>query len=195
MDETPECTCLDGKHAAGRLSDPESVERCGVEHPVNRDRVRQANATKASKVRRDGSVRICSGLSREPLKRKTPPSDPVLLVDDDPLLIQAIQVGLESHGYQVIAAHDGREGLELLRTRHACLVLLDLEMPGMTGWQFREEQCGDPSIASVPVVVVSSRTDAERQARVMHVAAGLQKPVDLDRLHATVRAQCGGAAA
>jgi CheY-like chemotaxis protein len=170
---------------------PETPEQANIERPVVRGWSRQENATVGPAMRRSGSVRICSDLDRPPVtKSAAAPSNRVLLVDDDPWLAQAITVGLESHGYQVLTANDGREALELLRSEHPCLVLLDLEMPGMTGWQFRKEQCSDPSISSVPVVVVSSRTDAERQARVMHVAAGLQKPVDLDQLHATVRAQC-----
>lgn len=149
---------------------------------------RQPNATGAT-TRRPGSVRICSGTQRGPRLRAVA-RDPVLLVDDDPSLVEAVKLGLESHGYPVVTAHDGNEGLERLRSEHPFVVLLDLEMPGMTGWQFVEQKEADPSIASVPVVVVSSRSDATRQAHALHAAAGLQKPVDLDAVMATVRTQC-----
>ena len=148
----------------------------------------QPNATGA-KARRPGSVRICSGTQRGP-RLRTVARDPVLLVDDDSSLVEAVKLGLESHGYPVVTARDGNEGLERLRTEHPCVVLLDLEMPGMNGWQFVERQQADASFASVPVIVVSSRSDATRQARALHAAAGLQKPVDLDDVMATVRTQC-----
>jgi CheY-like chemotaxis protein len=73
----------------------------------------------------------------------------VLLVDDDPSLVQAVRIGLESHGYPVVTARDGNEGLERLRSEHPCVVLLDLDMPGMNGWQFIERQQADPRTASV----------------------------------------------
>ena len=114
----------------------------------------------------------------------------MLLVDDDSSLVEAVKLGLESYGLPVVTAQDGNEGLERLRSEHPCVVLLDLEMPGMSGWQFVEQQQADPSIASVPVVVVSSHNDATRQARALHAAASLQKPVDLDDVMATVRRQC-----
>lgn len=195
MDEHENDTKFAEQDALNRRGQRERMESGGVACRVTATNRRQPKTTRGSARERSGSVRICSEFGREGSTRSTPPKDPVLLVDDDPLLIQAVRIGLESHGYHVIEAHDGREALEALRRERACLVLLDLEMPGMNGWQFREEQCGDPTIASVPVVVVSSRTDAERQANLMHVAGGLQKPVDLDQLHATVRAQCGGAPA
>jgi len=191
MDETRAQTPVDEPHDRERPSVVEATGKPSVGRPVSTSRFRQRNATGGSSARRSASARICSGTRRRPSVRRPP--GPVLLVDDDPSLLQAVKLGLESHGYQVVTAHDGREGLDLLRHRHPCLVLLDLEMPGMNGWQFREEQRADPSIASVPVVVVSSRTDADRQARAMHVAGGLQKPVDLEELTATVRAQCATA--
>ena len=130
-----------------------------------------------------GMLRLCGTES-------TPPPDPVLVVDDDRLLLQAITIGLESHGYRTVTACNGTEALDVMRRENPCLVLLDLEMPDLNGWQFREQLRADARLAAVPVVLLSSRTDADRQARTMDLAAGLQKPIDLDVLYATVTAQC-----
>jgi len=106
----------------------------------------------------------------------------VLVVDDDPLVREALTVALSSQGFEVASAADGYGALELLRVQQPSVVLLDLEMPTMDGWRFRAEQVRDKRIASVPVVVLSGRGDAARQARALGVAGGLQKPFDLDEL-------------
>jgi CheY-like chemotaxis protein len=188
MDETREEPSIEKTEA---ITAPlrESVPSDGaVGRSVSTRPMRQKNATGA-KARRPGSVRICSGMQRGP-RLRTVDRDPVLLVDDDPSLVEAVKLGLESHGYPVVTASDGTEGLERLRSEHPCVVLLDLDMPGMNGWQFVERQQADPRLASIPVVVVSARDDATRQAHALHAAAGLQKPVDLDDVMATVRGQC-----
>jgi CheY-like chemotaxis protein len=164
------------------------VSRGAVGRSVYTRPARQANAT-AAKTRGSDFVRICSG-TRRTLRLRTVGRAPVLLVDDDSSLVEAVKLGLESHGYPVVTAHDGNEGLERLRTEHPCVVLLDLDMPGTDGWQFLERQQADPCIASVPVVVVSGRSDTNRKARALRAAERLQKPVDLDAVVATVRRQC-----
>jgi len=107
---------------------------------------------------------------------------PILVVEDDPLIREAMTAVLEMDGFEVAAAADGNEALCLLRVVVPCIILLDLEMPGMDGWGFRAEQIQDGGLARIPVVVLSGRSDAARQALMLHVAAGLQKPLDLDAL-------------
>ena len=116
----------------------------------------------------------------------------VLVVDDDRHVREALTVTLRSLGFEVATAADGYGALELLRVEQPNVVLLDLEMPKMNGWQFRAQQLRDNRIASVPVVILSGRGDAARQARALGVAGGLQKPVDLDELEVRL---CGAARA
>jgi CheY-like chemotaxis protein len=63
-------------------------------------------------------------------------------------------------------------------------------MPVMDGWQFRAQQIVDPRLADIPVIVLTARGDADRQARSLGVAAALSKPVDLDKLHDVLAEHC-----
>jgi CheY-like chemotaxis protein len=66
------------------------------------------------------------------------------------------------------------------------LILLDLMMPVMNGWQFRDAQRGDPTIASIPVVLVTASRDVEARSAAVGVAGVLYKPVELHSLLAVV---------
>jgi len=94
---------------------------------------------------------------------------------------------LELNGYAVVTAEEGREALEkIARIEHVCLVLLDLLMPGMNGWDFFMQMRKRPEYASVPVVVHSS-VPSRAPAGVDRV---FQKPVLLDRLLSVVGEYC-----
>jgi CheY-like chemotaxis protein len=72
---------------------------------------------------------------------------------------------LRYEGYSVAAAANGREAIDHLRERgRPCVILLDLMMPIMDGWQFRAEQLRDPGLAPIPVIVISAGADIERKA-------------------------------
>lgn len=109
----------------------------------------------------------------------------VLVVDDERDIREAMTEALAHAGFQVIAARDGEEALRKLRAFHPSVVLLDLTMPRMNGWQFREAQRADPDpeVAGVPVIVVTALgrptgVDAEET---------IQKPFGVDELLRAVR--------
>src|SRR5437660_3609242 len=103
---------------------------------------------------------------------------------------------LATEGFHPVAAEDGLEALHLLRTvrRRApttpCLVLLDLKMPRLGGHEFRRAQLGDPTVATVPVAVMSGALDAEQRAQALGAVATVTKPIDVDRLMDVVRRDC-----
>jgi two-component system response regulator MprA len=113
----------------------------------------------------------------------------VLLVEDDAAVRGMMTYVLELAGYHVTATANGREALDHLRQdRRPDVIVLDLRMPVMDGWQFRVEQCHDPELASVPVVVVSGESP-EDAGSASHEASGyLRKPVDLRELLETIGA-------
>jgi CheY-like chemotaxis protein len=102
----------------------------------------------------------------------------ILVVDDERDIREAIAELLEEEGYDVEAAGDGAEALDKARACHPVVVLLDLMMPVMNGWEFRARQRGDPELASIPVIVVS----ALGKVADVEAAAYLQKPFELDAL-------------
>jgi CheY-like chemotaxis protein len=110
----------------------------------------------------------------------------VLVIEDEESLRDLMREALELSGYDVVAAGNGREALDAMaRIEHVCLVLLDLLMPVMNGWEFFSELRSRSTLASVPVVVHTSEPgQAPTGVRV------LQKPVKLERLLAVVHEYC-----
>lgn len=106
----------------------------------------------------------------------------VLVVDDESDIRQAVAEVLSYEGYQVLAASDGAEGLAKARAYHPELVLLDLMMPRMNGWEFRRQQLHDPSVSRIPVVVLSAMGPDDLPAE-----GYVGKPFDLDELVTAVR--------
>jgi CheY-like chemotaxis protein len=118
------------------------------------------------------------------------PTAPVLVVEDEPD-IRALLVGLlEADGYRALSAAEGGEALRLLQTMPVlpCLILLDLMMPGMNGFEFRTAQRRDKRLASVPVVVLTAYGQSLDGARLGDVDL-LQKPIDLDVLLALIESR------
>ena len=103
----------------------------------------------------------------------------VLVVEDDRDVREAVSDALESEGFTVIQARDGEEALARARDLVPSLILLDLMMPRMNGWEFRAIQAADPLLSGVPVVVVSAVADLVEE---LHPAAVLAKPFDLRHL-------------
>jgi DNA-binding response OmpR family regulator len=124
------------------------------------------------------------------------PAGNILIVEDDADTREMIASLLSTEGFYAIGAEDGLEALHLLRTvrRRApdipCLVLLDLKMPRLSGNEFRRAQLGDPTVASVPVAVMSGATDIEQRAQALGAVASVAKPIDIDLLMTVVRTYC-----
>ena len=97
---------------------------------------------------------------------------------------------LAMFGFRIETACDGAEALRYLRTHPPpCLIILDLRMPGMNGWQFRDEQRSDPALANIPVIVCSGEGETGGRERLgevgFHVKGG--NPLDLINV---IRSMC-----
>jgi CheY-like chemotaxis protein len=114
----------------------------------------------------------------------------VLIVDDDVDARESLCALLETEGYSVRAAGHGEEALRILRASGACIVVLDIFMPVMNGFEFLSEKARDPVLAEIPVVVLSADVMAVRRAEREGVAAALTKPVDHERLLEIIRKYC-----
>ena len=115
---------------------------------------------------------------------------PVVLIVDDDARIRALMARLlETSGYSAVEAADGKEALARMRQRRPCVILLDLQMPIMDGWEFRRQQLADPELADVPVICVTGFYDSSDLFR----SAGVRcftKPVQLSALLAAIRDVC-----
>ena len=106
----------------------------------------------------------------------------VLIVEDDDDVRSALAALLEGEGYSVLEASDGAAALRQLRATKVCLVLLDLWMPVMNGWEFRAEQIRDEALADVPVVVITADHAAARKAADLGVNGFMTKPIEFPEL-------------
>ena len=120
----------------------------------------------------------------------------ILIVEDDPDTREMLSTLLSIEGFHTVGAEDGLEGLHLLRTvKHGapdvpCLILLDLMMPRLGGHEFRHAQLGDPTVANVPVAVLSGAVDIEQRAQALGAVASVAKPIDVEMLMDVVRRYC-----
>ncbi len=115
----------------------------------------------------------------------------VLLVEDHPDVREMMSLALQFAGDEVLTAANGKIALELLRKERPCIILLDLMMPVMDGWQFRAALEKSMAAERVPLVVISALTDVAAQ---FPAAAHLSKPVDIERMLEVVERVCRTAA-
>lgn len=106
----------------------------------------------------------------------------ILVVDDDVDMLHALRETLEHEGYGVDVATNGKEALDRARGDAPDLILLDVMMPEMDGWQFRKLQKADPRIANIPVVVITAGHTAP-----WDVDAIVPKPLTLEKLRWALR--------
>lgn len=105
----------------------------------------------------------------------------ILVVEDNDDVREMMAVTLELEGHEVATAINGRDALDKLHAgRKPCLILLDLMMPMMNGWEFQSELEHDPELRDVPIVVVSAL--GTEMAHAGDAAVVLPKPVDMDEL-------------
>ncbi|HEY2386983.1 MAG TPA: response regulator [Candidatus Binatia bacterium] len=121
-------------------------------------------------------------------------SKPILIVEDDSDLRDALEYLLEACGYAVVAAADGEEALRHLRGGlDPCLILLDLLMPRKNGFQFRTEQLETPALAKIPTIAYSgiyTGSSLREKAAMLGIETVLEKPVDYDHLLDVIERYC-----
>jgi CheY-like chemotaxis protein len=105
----------------------------------------------------------------------------VLVVDDDPDVLASLCDALGSEGYDVRGARDGIEALEAIAERRPDLIVTDLMMPTMTGFELLAALHDTPELASIPTLIITAARSAEAQQKTKG-AVVLPKPLDLDRL-------------
>lgn len=104
---------------------------------------------------------------------------PILVLDDDRDVLEVMECFLRQSGYAVYTFDNGRDAWESLRSGlRPSLILLDLHMPGMTGFEFRDAQLRDPQLAAIPTVVLSGHAMTEHDKAQLGAVRILTKPVE-----------------
>lgn len=112
----------------------------------------------------------------------------LLIIEDNKDIQNVLKTALEIEGYLIFTANNGKEGLEQLsKMPIPCMVLLDLMMPIMNGWEFADEISRDIIYSSIPIVVVSAFNDKNFNTEKNNY---IQKPIDLDALLKTISKHC-----
>ena len=116
-------------------------------------------------------------------------AETILVVDDDPAVREVLGEGLAQRGYRVLTAPDGVEGLRLARLEHPTLVIADVLMPGLNGWEFCRQVREDPTLAGIPFLFLSSVSDPSDRARGLSLGADdyVPKPVNLRELEIRIQ--------
>jgi DNA-binding NtrC family response regulator len=116
--------------------------------------------------------------------------DTILVVDDDPAILEVVTELLELEGYSVTTATNGREALSVLTSVTPCVMLLDMRMPIMDGWALSNEM--KKRGIALPVVVMTAAQNAKAWAEEVAAAAFLAKPFHIGDVLATVKRFCAG---
>src|SRR5512136_1374265 len=113
----------------------------------------------------------------------------ILVADDEPYVVLAITEVLESLPASVLAAHDGEEALRVARTERPDLILLDVKMPGLDGFQVATALKKDPVTGGIPLVFFSALGAPSEKIRGLELGADdyVTKPIDAEELRARVR--------
>src|SRR5215469_6673933 len=113
----------------------------------------------------------------------------ILIVEDNPKNLKLVRDTLQVKGYQTIEAETGEEGVQLARERRPALILMDIQLPGMSGIEAFKELRADPTTRAIPVIAVTASVMAQDRQKIM--AAGFDgfqgKPISVRELLATMR--------
>ncbi|HVH41396.1 MAG TPA: response regulator [Labilithrix sp.] len=115
----------------------------------------------------------------------------ILIVDDDPDILEVMSIILSSSDFDTMTAKGGVEALHRLHDGpRPQLIILDMMMPEMNGWAFRAEQLKDPSLADIPVILLTADGHASDKAKTIGAVACLKKPLEMEELLSTVARHC-----
>jgi len=116
----------------------------------------------------------------------------VLVIDDDPVILELLRVNFEIEGFDVICATDGEEGLKRAQSEHPDVVISDIMMPRRDGLQLLTDLKGDPLTEDLPVILLSAKAQRSEVQQGLDMGADdyITKPFDplelIDRLNAVV---------
>ncbi|EMS79240.1 response regulator transcription factor [Desulfotignum phosphitoxidans] len=122
----------------------------------------------------------------------------ILVVDDDPDLVEAVSMKLEAKNYRVAKAYDGVEAMDRINEEKPALVILDVMMPRKNGWDVCEEIKNDEGLKDIAVVLLTAVADSVKTTSYTHHDGKttladdyIPKPIDLDELMEIVSDHCG----
>lgn len=101
---------------------------------------------------------------QQPLSKK------VVYIEDDPEMIDLVTLIISRRGYQLIGAHGGRDGLEAVQEHLPDVILLDLMMPDLDGWDVYHQLKGSKTTSSIPVIIITAKSQEIDRVLGLHIA-------------------------
>ena len=121
----------------------------------------------------------------------------ILVVDDDPDLVEAVSMKLESLGYRVAKAYDGQEAMEKITKERPALIILDVMMPRKNGWEVCDEIKNNDDLKDIIIILLTAVADSVKSTSYTHHDGKttladdyIPKPIDLDKLMEIVQDHC-----
>ncbi|MFH1098179.1 MAG: response regulator [Candidatus Desantisbacteria bacterium] len=113
----------------------------------------------------------------------------ILIIDDEPLLVMAMKIRLESVGYEVISAYDGQEGLTKAQEEHPDLIILDVMLPKKNGYQICQQLKFDEQYKHIPIIMLTAKTQKMDKKYAQQAGADfyITKPFENKELLAKIR--------
>ena len=111
----------------------------------------------------------------------------ILIVDDDQDFLQLLEYDLKKHGYNVVSANNGEEGLEKAKVEHPALIMLDIKMPKMDGYTFVRHLKKDMATREIPLIVLTSYEPMKDMFRLEGVQDYIVKSVNMESLLASIQ--------
>ena len=117
----------------------------------------------------------------------------ILVIDDEPNIQKLAEANLTARGFQVLVAADGEEGVRLAQREHPNLILLDLRLPGMSGWDVLMILKTDRKLRKIPVIIMTATVPQSEESKSlsMRTAGYLVKPFDINEMMRQVRLAIG----
>jgi DNA-binding response OmpR family regulator len=117
----------------------------------------------------------------------------VLVVEDDTNIRQFVAVNLKARGYMVVQAENAEDGLQQLLARSPDVLVLDIKLPGMSGWDMLKQIVADPTLPDLPVIIMTASplSDHIAEQAYSNITDKLVKPVSVTDLMLAIRKACG----
>ena len=116
----------------------------------------------------------------------------ILIIDDEENFQKMLRANFVARGYDVASAREGEEGLRLTQLNHPDLIMLDLKLPDISGWDVLDRLKGNPELKDIPVIVMTASTTRPRESRMQgQIASFMTKPFGADELMQQVIAALG----
>ena len=112
----------------------------------------------------------------------------ILIIDDEPELVKAVTVRLKASGYETVAAYDGLAGIDKVKEAKPDLILLDIIMPKMDGYQVCKKLMADPETERIPIIIftASQQRDLEAKCKELGITTFIMKPFETNNLLAMI---------